>query len=238
MRIPGPGDLVRIVGAGYEAAERVIALVPRLVALVSEVDLIIQRVQAVVSDIETTQQRAGAAVDHVQDIQARVDTVLGRTGDLVDRTEVVVARTAQLSGRIEPLIDRYEPTLDRLEPLLARLADTTSLDEINAVVKLVDALPTIVDKLDADILPVLDTLATVAPDLRDLLDVSKELNELIGSVPGLGRVKEKIEQDQQRQDGYRAWEEPPAAPDRRQSAGDKAAPPGDAGGSPTEDPAS
>ena len=72
------------------------------------------------------------------------------------------------------------------------------------MVKLLDALPTIVDKLDAEILPVLDTLATVAPDLRDLLDVSKELNELISSVPGLGRVKKKIEDNQDSQDEYRA----------------------------------
>ena len=87
------------------------------------------------------------------------------------------------------------------------------------MVKLLDALPAIVDKLDADILPVLDTLATVAPDLRDLLDVSKELNELIGSVPGLGRVKKKIEEKQDSQDEYRAQEEPAAAPDRRTARG-------------------
>ena len=83
------------------------------------------------------------------------------------------------------------------------------------MVKLIDSLPSIADKLDADILPVLDTLATVAPDLRDLLDVSKQLNELIGSVPGLGRVKRKIEEDQDSADEYRATEEPRAAPERR-----------------------
>ena len=90
------------------------------------------------------------------------------------------------------------------------------------IVKLIDALPAIVDKLDADILPVLDTLATVAPDLRDLLDVSKELNELIGAVPGLGRVKRNIEEKQAMQDGYRAAEEPQAAPDRRSHHADAA----------------
>ena len=56
----------------------------------------------------------------------------------------------------------------------------------------------------------------MAPDLRDLLDICKELSELIGSVPGVGRVKKKIE-DADWQDEYRALEEPPAAPDRRAS---------------------
>ena len=80
--------------------------------------------------------------------------------------------------------------------MLSRIAETTSPHEVDAIVKLIDALPSVVDKLDADILPVLDTLATVAPDLRDLLDASKELNELIASVPGLGRVKRNIEDKQ------------------------------------------
>jgi hypothetical protein len=56
----------------------------------------------------------------------------------------------------------------------------------------------------------------VAPDLRDLLDICKELSELIGSVPGLGRVKKKIE-DADWQEEYRALEEPQAAPERRSS---------------------
>jgi hypothetical protein len=85
-------------------------------------------------------------------------------------------------------------------------------------------LPPIVGKLDSDILPVLDTLATVAPDLRDLLDVSKELNELIGAVPGLGRVKKRIEERQQEADDYRAEEAPPAAPDRTAIAATTAPP--------------
>ena len=173
--------------------------------------MIMTRVEVVVTEIEGTQRRATAAVDHVEQVEVRVDGVL-------DRTEGVVARIAQLTRRIEPLLDRFQPTLDKLEPMLARIAETTSPDEIDAIVRLVDALPAIVDKLDADILPVLDTLATVAPDLRDLLDVSKELNELIGSVPGLGRVKKKIDENQDTQDDYRADEEPPSAPDRRKPA--------------------
>ena len=45
----------------------------------------------------------------------------------------------------------------------------------------------------------------------------RELNELIGSVPGLGRVKRRIEEKQADEDEYRAEEEPATAPDRRSS---------------------
>lgn len=201
MRVPGPADLIRLTGRGYAALDEAVRLVPRLVALVSDVEALMTRVSTLVGSIETVQRGAAAAVE---------------------RTEAVVSRSAGLVERMEPLLDGFAPTLGRLapvlqklEPMLARLADTTSPAEIDAVVRLVDVLPGIVDKLDTDILPVLDTLATVAPDLRDLLDVSRELNELIGSVPGLGRIKRRIEAEQEAQDEYRAAEEPLAAPARQ-----------------------
>jgi hypothetical protein len=140
--------------------------------------------------------------------------VLRGAEGLLQRTDALLGSAGQLTARVEPLLDELQPTLRRLRPILTRIADTTGAKEIDAVVGLIPALPSIVDKLDSDILPVLDTLATVAPDLRDLLDICKELSELIGTVPGLGRVKKKIE-DSDWQDEYRALEEPPAAPDRR-----------------------
>lgn len=208
MRIPGPSDLLKLTGQGYEALERAISLVPRLVVIVSEVENIMKRVKVVVSEIESTQHRATVVV-------TRIEAVVDRSEATVGSTEVVVGRAADLTRRIEPLLDRFQPALDKLEPIVTRLAETTSPAEVDAMVELVNALPAIVDKLDTDILPVLDTLATVAPDLRDLLDVSKDLNELIGSVPGLGRVKKKMDEKQESQDDYRAQEEPAAAPERQ-----------------------
>jgi hypothetical protein len=128
-----------------------------------------------------------------------------------------VDRTQALTERVAPLVDIYQPTLETMAPIVSRVAETTSPDEVDAVVQLIDALPGIVERLDRDILPVLDTLSTVAPDLRDLLDVSRVMNELIGSVPGLGRVKRRVEDEQAEEDAfeYRAGEEPASVPDRR-----------------------
>jgi hypothetical protein len=181
---------------------------------VADVEALIRRVQAVVGEIEAIQGRVSVTLDRVTGIQAGVDEVRRNAAALVARTGTVVDSAAALTRRVEPILGTYEPILHALEPALARLARTTSEHEIDAVVALIDMLPKIVGKLDSDILPVLDTLATVAPDLRDLLDVSKELNELIGSVPGLGRVKKRIEERQHEEDEYRADEAPPASPDR------------------------
>jgi ABC-type transporter Mla subunit MlaD len=196
MGLPGPADLLKLSTEAVKAVEQAIGLVPRIVALVAEIETIVHRVGPIVDAVESVQERAATAVGRVEQLQARVDQLLTRTGGL---------------------LDRYEPALDKLEPILTRLAETTSPDEVDAIVKLVDLLPNVVGKLDEDILPILDTLSTVAPDLRDLLDVSKELNELIGSVPGLGRVKRRIEEE--REDAsdteeYRADEPPSSSPDR------------------------
>jgi hypothetical protein len=211
MRIPGPSDLIKLTAQGYEAIERAIALVPRLLVLVSDVEAVMKRVQTVVTEIEDTQHRA--------------TVVVNRTETVAERSAAVVERAEQLTRRLEPLLNRFEPTLTKLEPLLARIAETTSPQEVDALVRLIDSLPEVVDTLHDHILPVLDTLGTVAPDLRDLLDASKELNELIGSVPGLGKVKKKIDETQEIQDDYRAGEEPAAAPERLGVRSDTGTPP-------------
>lgn len=214
MRIPGPGGVLRLVGQTFDAMQTAVGLVPRLVVIVADVEALVARVQRVVGEVEAIQLRAALTLDRVAEIQAGVDDVRRNAATLVERTGGVVDVAGALTARLEPIVLTYEPILHLLEPAASRLATTTSQDEIDAMVVLIDMLPAIAGKLDRDILPVLDTLATVAPDLRDLLDVSKELNELIGAVPGLGRVKKRIEERQQDADDYRADEEPPTAPDR------------------------
>ncbi len=193
LPFPGPSALFGAAGRGLDAIEQAIALVPRLAAVVTEVETIAARVQAVVTNIEETQASAHAAVE---------------------RTAGVVADAERLTARLGPLVDEFEPSLRKLEPVLRRLADTTDADEVAAVVAMIDLMPELVDKLNKDIVPILDTLGTVAPDLRDLLDTSKELNEMLGALPGLGRVKRRIEEKQDLEDELRAAEDPPAAPDR------------------------
>ena len=190
LPFPGPSSLFGAAGKGLDAIEQALSLVPRLGVVVAEVEQIVARVQLVVSGIEQTQQRADAVVEQTA-------VLVGRAGPLVEQLE------------------QFEPTLLRLQPILERLAETTEPDEVAAIVAMVDLLPNLVDKCRDDIVPILDTLGTVAPDLRDLLDVSKELNEMLGAVPGLGRMKRKIEEQQDLEDDLRAEETPPRAPARK-----------------------
>jgi ABC-type transporter Mla subunit MlaD len=191
--LPVPAALAHVAGKGVDSIERALSLVPRLVDLVSDAEVLMVRIGAVIE---------------------RTEGVVDRAEAVVSRAEVAVDDVVALTGRLAPLMQDYEPTLTQLQPLLARITDTTDPDEVNAVVTMVNLLPDVVDKFQTDILPVLDTLGTVAPDVRDILDGTKELNELLGALPGLGRVKRRIGEEKVESDAYRANEEPPAAPDR------------------------
>lgn len=205
MRLFGPNDMLKLAGGGVEAAQQAIALVPRLVAVLHQVEALLEQTAAVMTKVEQVVGRASA--------------VVGSTERVAAKAAAVVDRTASLTDELTPLLERFRPTLERLEPMAARLADTTSRSEVDAMVRLVNVLPDIADKVQSDIMPVLDTLGTVAPDLRDLLDVSKDLNEMLGSLPGLGRVKRRIEERQESEDDHLADEAPAAAPDRQTPAG-------------------
>jgi hypothetical protein len=159
-------------------------------------------------------ERALSLVPRLADLVTDAELLVARIGAVADRAELVVDEVAAVTARLTPLLQDFEPPLARLQPILTSIADTTDPDEVDAVVTMVNLLPSVVDKFQADIVPVLDTLGTVAPDLRDLLDVSKELNELIGAIPGVGRVKRRIDEEEIDPEAYRADEEPPAAPDR------------------------
>jgi ABC-type transporter Mla subunit MlaD len=174
LGVPGPRELLRLTTDGYQALEQAIGLLPRVVGLVGEIERIVRRADAVVTEVERTQQQA--------------DAVIEQSGALIDRTGTV------LDGA-NNLLTGYQPALDRLAPLVDQLARTTSPAEVAAAIQLIDELPKLVEALQRDILPILATLDNVGPDVRELLETTKEFNEILGSVPGLGRIKKRVEEE-------------------------------------------
>ena len=166
--VPTPRDVLEGVGRGGDALELLLAAVPRVTTLLTDVEVLVAEVAALVQRIEGT--------------RASVDALVGR----VDGTVV----------RATGLVDRLEPSLTTLQPTLERLADTTDVHEVDALVSLIDHLPRLVSQLETDVLPVLTTLGTVAPDLHDLLDTSRELNGMLAKMPGFGRVRRRVEDHQ------------------------------------------
>ncbi|PUA81609.1 hypothetical protein [Nocardioides currus] len=182
LPVPGPRDLLAVLERGSEQVEALLGAVPRVLALLDQA--------------EALMVRASAAIDQVEAVTRDAAGVVVRTSGVVDRAETQV-------GRITTLLDDFEPSLARLQPTLEKLSETTNPDEVAALVHLVDHLPELSTRLEEDVLPIMTTLGTVAPDLHDLLAVSRELNDMLAKLPGLGRIKRRID-EQQGEDGTTA----------------------------------
>jgi ABC-type transporter Mla subunit MlaD len=202
LPVPGPRDLMSALERGSEQVEALLGAVPRALALLDRAEVLIERASATVDrvggvvDAATAEvARVGAVVDAATVQVERVGTVVAAAATEIDRVTTVVDGAAVQAGRAGGLLDAIEPSLTKLQPTLQTLADTTHPDEVAALVRLVDHLPALTDQVERDVLPVLTTLGSVAPDLHELLNVSRELNEILGKIPGIGRLKRRVEED-------------------------------------------
>lgn len=212
-------------------------LAARAEAVIGEVDAVqaaasgvIARTTVVIGAVEEVVGLARGTVDRVGHVVAvaegtvkRVDDVVTNAAETVDGAQVVVGRTSGVVGdastivaRTGGVVDGADALLGRSDQLVGRILETTSDEELQAIVHLIDTLPQAVDALRNDVLPVMSTLGTVAPDVRDLLDIASQLNGVLGSVPGLGRIRKRVQKAQAEEDGesYRADDAPPSAPER------------------------
>lgn len=180
MRLPGPRDVVTF---AERSGEQLLGLLPRVTDLLGGAERLLADAGALIERIEGTRAEA-------QDLVGRTEATRARADELVTGLEP----TAQ---RAVALLESLEPSLTALQPTLERLAETTDPREVDAMVALVDQLPLLAAKVETDIIPVLDTLTTVAPDLHDLLDVSKELNLMLAKLPGMGRIKKRVDEQQE-----------------------------------------
>lgn len=219
LPVPGPRDVLSALERGSEQVEALLGAVPRVLALLDRAEQIVDRAEAtvarvgvvvdaataevarvgVVVDAATAQvARVGVVVDAATAEVARVGGVVAAAGKEIERVDTVVGGAAVQADRAAALLDVLTPPLTTLQPTLQTLADTTHPDEVAALVRLVDHLPGLTVQVERDVLPVLTTLGTVAPDLHELLDVSRELNEILGKIPGIGRLKKRVEEEDDR----------------------------------------
>ena len=182
LPVPGPRNVLNVLERGADSVEQLLGAVPRMISLLGDADQILGRVDGLINRIDET--------------CASADEAVRRTAGVVDTADELLSRASPMVDRITALLNGMEPSLTKLQPTLDRLAETTDPREVDALVALIDMLPELVRQMETDVVPVMNSLSTVAPDLHDLLDVSRELNEILGSLPGVGRIKKRIDEEQ------------------------------------------
>jgi archaellum component FlaC len=169
-RLPDPRRLPDVVDA-------VASLLPRAMTLLDSAEDLLRRAHRLVDDIDATRQAA--------------DAVVVRTAGTVASVEPTLARTRAMVETFGPIVDDLGPSIERLVPTLQRISETTSPDEIEALVGLIDHLPMLVQKLESDIVPILEDMKNVGPDIHALLDTATDLAQMLEKVPGLNRRRSR-----------------------------------------------
>ena len=190
--LPGPRDLTRLAERATDFLDELVGLVPRAAALLTGAE-------ALLAEAEALLIRVGEMIDRVDETRAAADAVVAGAAGSTAAAVVLVDEARAPIRRIAGLLDGLEPSLVRLQPTLERLAKTTDPDEVEAVVRLVDRLPEVTERIEG-VLPVVASMQTVAPDIRRLLEIVGELDELILHLPGMGRIRRRVEEEQEDDD--------------------------------------
>lgn len=223
------------------APARVVVMLERLEALLTNVEDVVIRVEAVidaaaqtVANTNTVLGEVGAVLDRVNATVTEADRAVERVHNTVGAADSVVGETEVLVGRAQPLLRFGEDTIARVQPvveaslrqaafdpsraeemaqrvlavvsyaertvhLLQPLSDEVlaSLDphEIQAITAMIDTVPQVAESLRNDVLPVLASLDTVAPEIHEILEVAKECLEAFSGIPGFRFLQRRGDRD-------------------------------------------
>lgn len=188
LPIPGPAAVLGGAAAAAEAVETALALVPRAAEAMTRVEALLDRVDRV--------------VDRADQVVVRADEATARTHAILDTAEIVTrdaGRTVDgatgVLDRVDHSLSSWEPTLRKLAPQAKRFADGLDETEVTAAITLIDRMPVVLDHLETDVLPMLQTLDRVGPDLHDVLEVVQDLRRVITGLPGIGLLRKRGEEE-------------------------------------------
>lgn len=216
--VRGAGEVVRRADQTVSGADHVVARVQRTVDsadhVVARVGRTVDSADHVVARVDSTVDSADLVVAHVETTVSAADLLVGRAMPLLDFAEDTVdgfrpivqallvaadldpERARQVATRLVEVLAWADSVVTRLAPLADRVLDSVDPEEIDAVVALIDHLPELTDSLEKDILPVLSTLDTVAPEVHEILTVAQECLEAISGIPGFKLLRRRGEERQ------------------------------------------
>jgi DNA repair ATPase RecN len=172
--------LTRPVSTVVDATAALVSLPRRVVAMVIEAEQTLSAVNAAT-------ERTDALIDRINGITIKAEGAVRAAYETVGAAAAAIEQASNITATAAPLLASYSEPLRRLEPAVRRLAESTDTHEVDALVKLIDRLPRLVNAMDDDVMPLLDRLDQSGPDLNQLLDSVSDLNRMAGRIPKVFR---------------------------------------------------
>jgi len=167
-------------------------------ALVGRVDDVAGRAAEVAESAAGVADRADSVAESAAGVAVRAGSVADRADQVVDQiipvtgaAEGVLESVGTTSAGAQALLEVFQPMTERGAPLLQHFIDEFSVEELQALIKLVDQVPQFTEHMETDIMPILATLDRVGPDMHELLEVLKDVRLAIQGVPGLSLFRRR-----------------------------------------------
>lgn len=184
--IPGPADVLSAASTLSQGAGRAVEDVADLFALVGRAGELMTRAEALVTAAEATLVRAELLLD---DAEVQLDASAAALESAQATAETGRRLTAELEHLAAAALPKAQAVVDSIEP-----------DEIRAVKRLVDHLPELVSRLETSLLPTLEQLDNVGPDVHRILDSVTDLSHAIAGLPGVGLLQRRGERRENEDD--------------------------------------
>jgi ABC-type transporter Mla subunit MlaD len=183
------------------AIDRADGAIDRAEGTVGRAESTVGRAEAAIEAVGGTQRHADAAIAAVAETREKADEAITAVGRTTEHADAVLGRAEGLVTRVEPLARDYAEPMALLAPAVQRLAETLEPDEVEALVRMIDQLPSLATHLDEVVLPVLGSMDNVGQDVHDLVDTMQDLRQVVKGFPGSRlfrrRGAEEIAQDEE-----------------------------------------
>lgn len=185
--------LGRPVAAVVDTSAALVALPGRVIDLVTVAEQTLAALRAAVA-------RTDALLERVEDITGSVEDVMRAADRAVTAAAGTVDQAHTLTDTATLLLAAYSDALNRLAPMVRRLAETTGVNDVDALVNLVGRLPQLADAIDHEVLPLLGHLEQVVPDVNQLLDRAAQLSHMASRLPRVFRRPDHVPPRQRHQE--------------------------------------
>lgn len=190
-----PSDLAAaarsVLGWTDEAVQVVADLPARVAALLDEAERLVTRVGDTLDRVDAVTGRVDAVVDRVERVTGNAEQVVERIIPVTGAADAVLESVGATSAGAHALLEVFQPMAERGAPLLQHFIDEFSVEELHALIRLIDHVPQFTEHMEADIMPVLAKLDQVGPDVHELLDVLKDVRLAIQGMPGFSLFRRR-----------------------------------------------
>ena len=198
--------IVRRVDGTIDSAEGVVR---RVDATIDSAEGVVRRVDATIDSAEGVVSRVGATVDTADELVLDAGTLVERVVPLLDFADSALAPVKpvveallvdaefdpevarRVATRLTEVLVWADKTVSLLEPIADEVLESVDPEEIKAVVKFIDHLPALGESLETDIMPVLASMDTVAPEVHQILEVAQQCLEAVAGIPGFQLLRRR-----------------------------------------------